>query len=122
MASEGRGQGSELGDKCRVAGIDFIELDHMIRDINPIANLLATWELIKLFRRLQPRAVHLNSTMMGVVGSLAATITGVPKRIYCIGGWVFNEDLPAWKKKFYILIERISAKWMDVICVVHPSD
>jgi len=60
--------------------------------------------------------------MMGVVGSLAATLARVPKRIYCIGGWVFNEDLPSWKKKLYILIERISAKWKDVIVTVHPGD
>ncbi len=60
--------------------------------------------------------------MMGVVGSLAATLTRVPKRIYCIGGWVFNEDLPTWKKNLYIWIERLSARWKDVIIVVHPGD
>lgn len=114
--------GSELSDKCRKAGIDFLELKHVARDINPIGNLLATFELWSLFRNLKPRVVHLNSTMMGVVGSLAATLARVPKRIYCIGGWVFNEDLPSWKKKLYILIERISAKWKDVIVTVHPGD
>ena len=114
--------GRELSSRCLEADIPFLELKYVARDINPIANLLATFELIMLFRRLRPRVVHLNSTMMGVVGSLAATLARVPKRIYCIGGWVFNEDLPSWKKKLYILIERISAKWKDVIVTVHPGD
>ncbi|MFZ6015895.1 MAG: glycosyltransferase [Patescibacteria group bacterium] len=114
--------GSDLGTRCKEAGIAFYELKHMARDINPTANLRATWELIKLFRALRPRAVHLNSSMMGATGSLAATLCGVPKRIYCIGGWVFNEDLPKWKKTFYIWIEKVSAKWKDVITVVHPGD
>jgi len=114
--------GRELGIKCREENIDFIELKYMARDIKPLANLLSLFELIGLFRRLKPRAVHLNSTMMGVVGSLAATVTGVPRRLYCIGGWVFNEDIPKWKKKFYIWAERISAAWKDVITLVHPGD
>ncbi|MDF1497657.1 MAG: glycosyltransferase [Patescibacteria group bacterium] len=114
--------GSELSAKCLAANIPFYELKHMSRDINPLANVFATIELIKLFRRLKPRVVHLNSTMMGVVGSLSATLTRVPKRIYCIGGWVFNEELPGWKKSLYVWIERVSAKWKDVIIVVHPGD
>jgi len=127
LHSQGRGQGegvtgAELSAKCLSSGIDFVELKHISRNINPWANILATIELVKLFRRLKPRTVHLNSTMMGVVGSLAATLTRVPKRIYCIGGWVFNEDLPKWKKSLYVWIERVSAKWKDVIIVVHPGD
>jgi glycosyltransferase involved in cell wall biosynthesis len=59
---------------------------------------------------------------MGVVGSLSAKLAKVSKTVYCIGGWVFNEDLPNWKKKFYIWIERVSAKWKDVIITVHPGD
>lgn len=124
--------GSELGSKCRGAGIEFIELRHMARDINPWTNFLSLIELVKLFRREKPQAVHLNSTMMGVVGSLAARLTSVPWHgrsrndvpwtVYCIGGWVFNEQLPGWKKKFYILIEKISARWKDVIACVHPGD
>jgi len=83
---------------------------------------MAAFELVRLFRKLKPRAVHLNSSMMGAVGSLAAKIAGVPRTIYCIGGWVFNEKLPKWKKNLYIWIERISAKWKNVIIVVHPGD
>lgn len=114
--------GSELSAKCREAGIPFLELKHTARDINPIKNLLAVLELRDIFWNLRPRVVHLNSTMMGVVGSLAARLSGVPKTIYCIGGWVFNEDLPAWKKNLYIWIEKVSAKWKDVIITVHPGD
>ncbi len=114
--------GHELSTKCLSFGIPFVELKHMSRNINPLANIKAVFELVKLFRELEPKAVHLNSTMMGVVGSLSAKLAKVPKTVYCIGGWVFNEDLPSWKKKLYIWIERVSANWKDVIITVHPGD
>jgi len=114
--------GGELGAKCREAGIDFIDLRWMARDINPLTNLMSLFELIRLFRKEKPQAVHLNSTMMGVVGSLAAKLTSVPWTVYCIGGWVFNEQLPSWKKRFYIWIEKLSAHWKDIIVCVHPGD
>lgn len=112
----------ELGGKCREEGIPFIDLRHMARGINPLANLISLIELIGLFRREKPQAVHLNSTMMGVVGSLASKLTSVPWTVYCIGGWVFNEQLPSWKKKLYIGIERLTAHWKDIIVCVHPGD
>ena len=114
--------GRELSTKCLLSEIDFVELKHMTRDINPITNIKAVFELIKLFRELEPKVIHLNSTMMGVIGSLAGKLAHIPKIVYCIGGWVFNEDLPNWKKKLYIWIEKLSAKWKDVIITVHPED
>ncbi|MFA6099421.1 MAG: glycosyltransferase family 4 protein [Patescibacteria group bacterium] len=112
----------ELGARCREANIEFIELKHMARDINPIHNLLSLFELISLFKKLKPRAVHLNSSMMGVVGSLAAGLTKVPSVIYVAHGWVFNEALSNLKKNFYIWLEKFSARWKDVIICVNPKD
>ncbi|MFA6446655.1 MAG: glycosyltransferase family 4 protein [Patescibacteria group bacterium] len=114
--------GRELGDKCLEAGIEFIELKRMIRDINPISNTRALFELISLFKKHQPHTVHLNSSMMGAVGSLAARIAGIQRVVYCIGGWAFNEQISSWKKSLYITIEKISARWKDVIICVHPGD
>ncbi|MDD5726329.1 MAG: glycosyltransferase [Patescibacteria group bacterium] len=119
VCAGGRG---ELGNRCREAGIEFQELKWMARDINPINNLLSLLELTKLFRRLRPQAIHLNSSMMGVVGSLAAKLTKVPRVVYVAHGWVFNEQLPAWKKKFYIWIEKTSSSWKDIIICLFPDD
>ncbi len=112
----------ELGNKCREAGIEFQSLKWMARDINPINNLLSLFELVKLFRHLHPQAIHLNSSMMGVIGSLAGKLAKVPRVVYVAHGWVFNEQLPAWKKRFYIWIEKTSSSWKDVIVCLFPDD
>jgi glycosyltransferase involved in cell wall biosynthesis len=112
----------ELGEKCRKAGVEFIGLKRMARDINPVNNLLSLFELIALFKREKPSVIHLNSSMMGVVGSLAGKIAKVPRIVYVAHGWVFNEILPAWKKDFYVWIEKISAGWKHVIICINPKD
>ncbi|MHB8830855.1 MAG: glycosyltransferase [Patescibacteria group bacterium] len=112
----------ELGNRCRQTGIEFQNLKWMARNINPINNLLSLFELIKLFRRLHPQAIHLNSSMMGVVGSLAGKLVKVPRVVYVAHGWVFNEQVPVWKKKFYIWIEKTSSSWKDVIVCLFPDD
>jgi len=45
-----------------------------------------------------------------------------PRVIYRIGGWTFNDPWPYWKRLFYKLIEKISAKWKDVIIVNSEHD
>lgn len=112
----------ELGNKCKEAQIPFIQLKHMGRNINPVGNLFSILELIRLFKRLKPSAVHLNSSMMGFVGSLAASRSKCPRVVYVAHGWVFNENLPSWKHKLYEFMERYSARWKDVIICIHPKD
>ena len=41
----------------------------------------------------------------------------LPRVIYRIGGWTFNDPWPKWKKKIYILIEKWTARWKDIIIV-----
>ena len=115
-------EGGELSAKCLESGIEFVQLNWMARNINPISNCLSLLELIFLFRRLRPSAIQLNSSMMGAVGSFAAKFTGVPRVVYTAHGWVFNEQLPAWKKNLYIRIEKISARWKDTIICLFPND
>lgn len=116
------GGSGELGERCRESGINFIQLKHMARDVNPIKNILSLFELYFLYKKLRPSAIHLNSSMMGFVGSIAARLAKVPRVIYVAHGWVFNEHLPAGRLKFYIWLEKFSARWKDKIICIHPKD
>ena len=42
--------------------------------------------------------------------------------IYRIGGWTFNDPWPAWKKRLYIFLERLSARWKDIIILNNSHD
>lgn len=116
------GSGGWLEDQCRQAGIPFTKLAYLKREISPINDVRSIAELKNEFIKFKPDAVHLNSTKAGVIGSIAAHLAGVTHTAYRIGGWVFLEDLPGWKKHLYILVEKITARFKDVIICVHPGD
>jgi len=71
---------------------------------------------------LKPDIVHLNSSKMGVLGSLAAERAGIQKIIYTAHGFVFNEPLGWLRKKLYMLAERVNAKHVSKIITVSEHD
>ena len=82
---------------------------------------MAVFELRRIFRELSPDIILLNSSKAGFNGSLAARWpTRLPgmRIIYRIGGWTFNDPWPAWKRYFYICLEKLSARWKDIIVVM----
>ncbi|MSR85290.1 glycosyltransferase family 1 protein, partial [Candidatus Uhrbacteria bacterium] len=125
------GDGTWLFEACTTSGISTIHLKHMGRAINPWRDFCAYVELKRVLRKLQPHTIHLNSTKMGVIGSLASygsTVLSspsqdkIPQVVYRIGGWVFLEPLSSIVKQLYVWAERWSAKYKDVIICVHPGD
>ncbi|MCX6785461.1 MAG: glycosyltransferase [Candidatus Komeilibacteria bacterium] len=131
----GRGNG-ELFNKLSQAQISWQKLKYTRRAINPTLDKLAVWELYKIFKKEQPDVIHLNSSKIGFLGSIAARLCqgfgrrraiaalatargqGKFKIIYTAHGWVFTEPLPYLTKKLYFWIEKTSAKWKDAIITV----
>ena len=80
-----------LAEKLRNAGIRTVAIGALGRDINPMLDLAALRELVNLFKNEAPDVVHLNSSKVGVLGSLAAWWTCVPKVLFTSHGWAFND-------------------------------
>ncbi len=105
-------------------------LKFLKREINPIFDILGIIELMKLINKFKPDYLHLNSSKAGVLGSIAGFKIKLlrPKKfkdlkiIYRIGGWTFNDPWPLWKKKLFVLAEKITAKLKDTIVVNNKSD
>ncbi|TSC90613.1 MAG: group 1 glycosyl transferase [Parcubacteria group bacterium Gr01-1014_2] len=124
---------NSLGQK----GIKTKRLTFLKRNVNPFYDFLALIQLIILINRFKPDFLHLNSSKSGVLGSIAGfmikslkfsakggSATGGKnlKIIYRIGGWSFNDPGPLWKKKIFILAEKITAGFKNVIVVNNQSD
>jgi len=58
----------------------------MARRITPARDLIALWQLARVFRRVRPDIVHAATPKGGLLGILAASITRVPVRVYHIRG------------------------------------
>lgn len=106
------------------------KLRFLKREINPVFDCLGVMELMKLINNFKPDYLYLNSSKAGFLGSIAGFKIRLlrPKKfkklkiIYRIGGWSFNDPWPLWKKKIFILAEKITAKFKNVIVVNNKSD
>ncbi|MDP2586641.1 MAG: glycosyltransferase family 4 protein [Candidatus Komeilibacteria bacterium] len=124
VVAAGEGNG-ELFKALQKEKIDFRRLQWAKRSVNPIFDIKSLFELISLFKREQPDVIHLNSSKIGFIGSLAAQIykkTHNVRIVYTAHGWVFNEPLPYLIRKLYFWIEKISARWKNVIICVSEAD
>lgn len=89
--------------------------------LNDLAALL---ELVFIFRREKPDVVHLNSSKAGVIGAVAAKLAGIPGVVFTVHGWIFNpdNDLSFWRRRFYILLHKLAARFQNWIINVSEYD
>jgi glycosyltransferase involved in cell wall biosynthesis len=87
VAAHGSGP---LRDAAGALGVPFVELRHVRRAISPVQDPLGLLELIRLFRRVRPNVVHLNSSKVGILGRIAARIARVPVCVFTAHGWAFS--------------------------------
>ena len=121
-----QGKDGRLAKKLDENDIKYFILPHLKRDISPLNEILAFFEIIKLIKKFQPDIIHLNSSKISILGSLAGLFIKLKiknlKIIYTVHGWVFNEPLPAPVKWFYLWAEKFTAKFKDKIICVSESD
>lgn len=93
----------------------------LVREINPLKDFLAFFELIKLIKFLNIDIVHLNSSKAGILGSIAGKILN-KKVVFTAHGFVFNEQSSFLKKIFYLFLERLASVFRDKIITVSEFD
>ena len=115
---------NEFTQALRSINIPIRELKLLARDINPIKDIAAVFELRKLIKDFCPDTLFLVSSKTGFIGSLATVFPARIKTrvIYRIGGWSFNDPWPIWKKWLWIILEWLSARWKDIIIVNNLYD
>lgn len=89
--------------------IRYHTVSSLVRHIKPLADLHALWQLVRLLREERPDIVHTHTSKAGVLGRLAAWITGVPVIIHTPHGHVFYghfSALPSWA---FLQMERALA-------------
>lgn len=116
------GPGSEeLTALAKRRSIAVHTLTHLRREVSPIHDLAAVFEIARLVERLKPDLVHVNSSKAGVLGSLARLLHKRPT-IYTAHGFVFHEPLPAPTRWFYRMMETVAGRLRDYTITVSDVD
>ena len=85
----------------------LVEAVEMTRQITPLKDLKAVYQLYKIFRRDKPAIVHTHTPKAGTVGMLAAMLAGVPYRLHTIAGLPLLEAKGA-KRLLLNIVEKIT--------------
>ena len=116
-----------LLQKLQSINIRTLEIKSLKRNINLFKDIKLFWELFKIFRNEEPNIIHLNSSKMGFAGTVAARFLmltfssfnrNIPRIIFTVHGWPFNEDRPMTVKFIFKFVSLVSlALSTKIICV-----
>jgi glycosyltransferase involved in cell wall biosynthesis len=90
------------------------------RDIAVLKDLQSLWQIIKHFKKIKPDVVNVGTPKMGLLGTLAAWLTGVPRRIYTCRGFRF-EHVKGIKRTILVSMEKLTAALAQHIICISPS-
>lgn len=83
----------------------------MVNSVSPLQDLRHAMALARLFRQLDPAVIHLHSSKAGILGRVAALLSGHGRRVfYSPRGFAFlREDVSGFRRDLYLLFERFAA-------------
>lgn len=113
------GPEGELFNQAKGQGYEIIVIDKLRRAINPINDVPSYVQIKKLLWQLQPDIVHTHSAKAGILGRFAGyALKGqwaenLPAVVHGIHGLAFHPYQSSLLNKFYIAVEKSTAKRTD---------
>lgn len=114
-------EANQLFEDAKKRGIKTFPLHHLKRNISPLHDLAAIWEIKKLIKHEQPDIVHLNSSKAGFLGSIAGKFAGV-KVVFTAHGFFYFKNAAWYIKIPYTVLEWFASQFRDVIIAVSEED
>lgn len=112
------------GDMAYLAeerGITPVYVPELGRELHPLRDLVTLVKLWRLMRRLKPDVVHTHTAKAGFVGRWAAWLARVPVRVHTFHGHVFHGYFGAAKTRFFLALERLTARLTDRLITISPA-
>ncbi len=112
------GPEGEIIPEVRGKKIPLIIIPELLREPNPVKDIIALKKMVRIFKQQRPHIVHTHSSKAGILGRWAAKIAGVPIIIHTVHGWGHHGHQHPLKRAFFIFLERKSERITDKLIVV----
>lgn len=112
--------GDDLETVAAREGVATAAVPGLRREISPLADLAALMRLGLLFRRLEPDLVVAGTPKAGLLGTLAARGSGVPRCVYLLRG-LRLETARGPRRLLLTAAERLAAAAAHRVLCVSPS-
>lgn len=112
-------------ENCRrldKAGVRWMLLPSLTREVHLLKDMQALWQLISLFRREQPALVHTHTSKAGVLGRVAAWCARVPVIVHTPHGHVFYGHFGPVRSWLFLQIERVLSAITDRLIALTDAE
>jgi glycosyltransferase involved in cell wall biosynthesis len=92
---------------CEREGCELLAVE-MKREISPIDDLKAFFQILFIFIKIKPDIVNLGTPKVSLLGMIAAYLIGVKKRIYTCRGLRYEHE-SGYLKRILLLMEKITS-------------
>lgn len=113
ISSEG-----DMYDLAKKFGVNVITLSSLKRKIDVFSDIIAFLKIYSFIRKNKYSIVHTHSSKAGIIGRIAAKLAGTTTIVHTIHGLPFHEYQNPLLNKFYVLIEKIGARFSNKIVTV----
>jgi glycosyltransferase involved in cell wall biosynthesis len=102
-------------------GVEVIEVPSLVREIHPLKDIKAIYDVARVLRRISPDLVSTHSSKAGIIGRVAAKLCKIPA-IFTAHGWAFTDGISERKRKVYTFAEKLCAPLAAKIITVSEFD
>ncbi len=115
------GEDGALVEQLKEKNITVYIVPSLVRQIDPLKDIKAIYNLRKIIKRTKPDLISLHSSKAGIIGRLAAVGTRVPV-LFTAHGWAFANGVSKKQQQLYCFIERLMAPLANKIITVSNQD
>ena len=116
------GSEGSLIETAREQGLALEIEPTLVREINPLKDLLALLRMMRLMRNGGYTIVHTHSSKAGILGRWAAKWAGVPIIVHTVHGWAHHERQHPLVRAIYIYLEKLTLPITDKLIAVTSLD
>ncbi|MBA2780244.1 glycosyltransferase family 4 protein [Billgrantia kenyensis] len=116
-----KGEG-DLTVEARTHGVEVLTAPALERDIRPLADGRALWELWRFFHAGDIDVVHTHSSKTGVLGRLAARLAGVPCIVHTVHGFAFPAARSRLQACLFQAMEWLGGRCAHRVICLHEED
>ncbi|MCL4295420.1 MAG: glycosyltransferase family 4 protein [Anaerolineae bacterium] len=105
-----------------IPGVQVIDSIYIPRDITPVADLRAFFQLISYLHKKQYEVIHTYTATPGFLGRITARLIGTPVIVHHQAGWVVTEFSSPLERILYTPLLNLAAfASTKTICVSHAT-
>jgi len=112
---KGEGEEEAMYLLKKYPGLSIKKIHYLRKKINPLNELIAFFQIRKTIREFNCDIIHTHGSKSGVLGRIAAYLSGVPCIVHTFHGHLFHSYYNTLVSKFIVLLERWLASFTSKI-------